>query len=176
LTPTVDRPLHVIPSYKMLQSFTNGDALIQDDQSTCFVMNWGRGAGDASGTNALLIKEGVKTYAAGERFKTVDAFTSVSLSQEETAVLNRVAAACRKQAAALGQQLAAPKAWEEFEDCKARATDSNPYMEYLLAKAYLEGKGTEKDEKLGMEWMRRAAKSGSGDAASFLEKLGRKAP
>jgi len=27
-----------------------------------------------------------------------------------------------------------------------------------------------------MEWMRRAAKNGSGDAASYVEALGRKAP
>ena len=49
-------------------------------------------------------------------------------------------------------------------------------MEYLFARCYLDGKGTEKDEKLGMEWMNRAAKSGSGDAISYLEKLGHKAP
>ncbi len=59
---------------------------------------------------------------------------------------------------------------------RARATDSNPYMQYLLAKAYLEGKGTERDEKLGMEWMRRAARSGSGDATAYLERSASKAP
>jgi len=63
---------------------------------------------------------------------------------------------------------------QEFEDYKARANDSSPYLEYLLAKAYLEGRGTEKDERLGMEWMNRAAKNGSGDASSFLEALGRR--
>ncbi len=104
------------------------------------------------------------------------AFANVALNPEETAVLNRVVAACQKQAAALGRQVASSKDKVDFEACKARATDSNPYMEYLLAKAYLEGKGTEKDEKLGMEWMRRAAKSGSGDAISYLETLGRKTP
>jgi TPR repeat protein len=49
-------------------------------------------------------------------------------------------------------------------------------MEYLLARCYLDGKGTDKNEVVGMEWMNRAAKSGSGDAISYLEKLGRKAP
>ena len=176
LTPTLDKPLRIIPRYKVLQPPANGDALIQDEEGIYFVMNFGRGADDASRTNALLIKEGVKTYSTGEGFKTVDAFTNVSLSAEEKAVLNRVVAAFQKQAASLAQEIAGPKAREEFEDCQARATDSNPYMEYLLAKCYLEGKGTDKDEKLGLEWMNKAAKSGSGDARSYLEAIGRKAP
>jgi TPR repeat protein len=49
-------------------------------------------------------------------------------------------------------------------------------MEYLLAKAYLEGRGTEKNEQVGLDWMNRAAKSGSGDAKSYLEALGHKGP
>jgi len=176
LTPTLDRPLLVVPSYKLLQSRPGGDALIQDGGSVYFVMNFGRGADDAACTNALLIREGVKTYAAGDRFRTVDAFANVSLSKEERAVLNRVAAAFQKRAAILGQELATFNDREAFEACKARATDSNPYMEYLLAMGYLEGKGTEKDERLGLDWMNRAAKSGSGDAQAYLQKLGRKTP
>jgi TPR repeat protein len=160
----------------VLQSLAEGDALLQDDQATYFVMDFGRGAEDASGTNALLIKEGVKSYSEGGGFNTVEAFANASLSKEEKAVLTRVAAAFQKQAASLAQEMASPNAAQEFEDCKARATDSNPYMEYLLAKCYLEGKGTDKDEKLGLEWMNKAAKSGSGDAISYLEKSGRKAP
>ena len=176
LTPTLDRPLHLIPKYKVLQSLAKGDALIQDDAGTYFVMNFGRGADDASGTNAVLIKEGVKTYSADGGFKTVDAFANVSLSAEEKAVLNRVAAAFQKEAAMLVQKVAVIKGKQEFEDCQARATDTNPYMQYLLARCYLEGKGTEKDEKLGLEWMNKAARNGSGDARSYLETLGRKAP
>ncbi len=176
LTPTLGRPLRILPQYKVLQSLAEGDALLQDDHATYFVMNFGRGAEDGAGTNALLIKEGIKAYSEGRDFKTVEAFEDVSLSKEEKGMLNRVAAAFQRQAAALGREVAAPKASEEFEDCKARARDSNPYMEYLLAKCYLDGKGTEKDEKLGMEWMSKAAKSGSGDAIAYLEKLGRKAP
>jgi TPR repeat protein len=175
LTPTLDRPLRVIPNYKVLRSLADGDALIQDGETTYFVMNFGRGAADASGTNAVLIKEGVKTYSADGRFKTVEALVNVSLSAEERAVLERVAAAFQKQAATLAEEIDAPKAKEEFEAYKARATDSNPYMEYLLARCYLEGKGTDKDEKLGLEWMNKAAKSGSGDAMAYLEKMGRKA-
>ena len=66
LTPTVARPVRVVPKYTILQSLPSGDALIQDAASTCFVMNFGRGAYDASGTNALLIREGVKSYSAAE--------------------------------------------------------------------------------------------------------------
>jgi TPR repeat protein len=176
LTPTLGKPLRVIPRYKVLQSLAHGDALIQDAAATYFVMNFGRGADDAAGTNLCLIKEGVKSYSDGGGFKTVAAFENVSLSPEETAVLTRVAAAFQGQAAGLAREIDAPKAREEFEDCKARATDSNPYMEYLLARCYLDGKGTDKNETLGMQWMNRAAKSGSGDAISYLEKSGHKAP
>jgi TPR repeat protein len=175
LTPTLDRLARVIPKYKLLQSLGGGDALIQDDASTYFVMNFGRGADDAACTNALLIKEGVKAYSAGGAFKMVEAFSNVALSKEETAVLNRVAAAFQKEAAALGQEIANLKLKPEFEDYQARANDSSPYMEFLLAKAYLEGKGTDKNEQLGLEWMNRAAKNGSGDAQSYLDALGRKA-
>ena len=135
-----------------------GDALIQDDASTYFVMNFGRGADDASGTNAVLIKEGVKTYSSGGGFKTVEAFASVALSKEETAVLNRVAAAFQKRAAPRARRSPLLGPGRNLKTYRARATDSNPYLEYLLAKCYLEGKGTEKDEKLGLEWMNRAAK------------------
>lgn len=175
LTPTLERPLHIIPTYRVVQSLAHGDALIQDDEATYFVMNFGRGAADTSGTNAVLIKEGVKTYTVDGRFKTVDAFVDVSLSAEETAILNRVVAACQKEAVILGQTVAARKAAQEFENCRTRATDSNPYMQYLLAKCYLEGKGTAKDEKLGLEWMNKSARNGSGDARAYLETTGGKA-
>ena len=176
LTPTLGKPLRVIPRYKVLQSLAHGDALLQDTEATFFVMNFGRGADDAAGTNLYLIKEGVKSYSDSGGLKAVAAFENVSLSSEEKAVLTRVAAGFQRQAASLARDIDAPKAREEFEGLKARATDSNPYMEFLLARCYLEGNGTEKNETVGMEWMNRAAKSGSGDAISYLEKLGRKAP
>jgi hypothetical protein len=56
LTPTIDRLVHLIPSYKLLQTSSSGDALIQDGASTYFVLNYGRGADDAACTNALLIR------------------------------------------------------------------------------------------------------------------------
>ena len=176
LTPTLARPLRLVPKFKILQPLADGDALIQDEAAIYFVMNFGRGADDAAGTNAVLIKEGVKSYSTGEGFKTVEAFADVALSKEETAVLNRVVAACQKAAAALGQEISISKYSEEFEGYKARASDSSPFMEYQLAKAYLEGRGTEKNEPLGLDWMNRAARNGSGDAKTYLEARGGKAP
>jgi hypothetical protein len=176
LTPTLRRSVRVVPSYTVLRAWANGDALIQDGQAKLFVMDFGRATAGAFGTNALLLREGVKSFASEGTFESVSAYENVALSAEEAAVLERVVAACRKEVASLSQPAASSEAREEFEVCKLRATDSNPYMQFLLAKAYLEGKGTEKDEKLGLEWMRRAAKSGSGDAMSYLEASGLKAP
>jgi hypothetical protein len=176
LTPILGKAVRVIPAYKVLRHLASGDALIQDAQGTYFVMGFGRGADDAAGTNACLIRVGGKSYAEGGVFRTVEAFENVSLSAEERSMLNRVTAAFQRQSAPPAEVTATPKARQEFEDCVARATDSNPYMEYLLARCYLEGKGTVKNEKVGMEWMHKAAKSGSGDATAFLEQLGHKAP
>jgi TPR repeat protein len=165
----------------VVQSLGGGDVLLQPDgNSPCFVMRFGRGVSDGSGTNAWLIKEGVKSLRtpAGE-YTHAEAFTSVSLSKEETAALDQVVAALRRKAAALNQDLARTKGTEgarEFQDLKARASDSNPYLQYLLARAYLEGKGTDKDEKLGLTWMKKAAQNGSGDATAYLEKLQSKPP
>ena len=176
LTPTLDRPVRVVPKYSLLQSLPSGDALIQADGAAYFVMDFGRGAEDAYRTNALLIREGVKSYSVGGEFKMYEAFANVALSKEETAVLTSVVAVFQKEVAALGQALSNLKYGQEFEEYKARASDSSPYIEYLLAKAYLEGKGTEKNEQLGLDWLNRAARGGSGDAKSYLETLGRKAP
>jgi TPR repeat protein len=174
LTPTLDRAVRVVPKYTVLRSLPSGDALIQDGTALYFVMDFGRGVDDASHTNALLIREGTKTYSEVGGFKTVEAFTNVSLNRTETAVLNCVVAAFQKEASTLTQKISNSKYGQEFEDYKARANDSSPYFEYMLAKAYLEGRGTEKDEALGLEWMKRAAKSGSGDATTYLEALVRK--
>jgi hypothetical protein len=174
LTPTLGRRVLAVPRYQLLQSFGAGDALVQTEGATCFVMNFGRGKTDAGCTNGLWIKEGMKTYGAptGET-KTVEAYTSASLNSAEIAVLTRVALAFQREATALDANAGAR---QDFEDHKARATDGNPYMEYLLAKDYLDGNGTAQDQTLGLDWMRRAAKSGSGDAQTYLEKSGQKAP
>jgi len=108
--------------------------------------------------------------AAPNEPKRVDAFTDVALDREEETVLRTAAAAFRKEARALSLRLGSPQqARQEFESVKARATDASPYLQFLLARAYLEGKGTAPDETLALEWMQRAAKNGSGDAQAWLD-------
>src|ERR1035438_28228 len=44
LTPTLGRPLRILPRFKVLQSLAGGDALLQDDHAIYFVLDFGRGA------------------------------------------------------------------------------------------------------------------------------------
>jgi len=170
LTPTLSREFRAIHGYKVLQTLQEGDALIQDQDATYLVMNlFGQGT-EGTRTNLFLIKEGEKAFAtAPGEYKRVEAFTSAALSKEETLALNRVVAAFQKRAAALAQELAGFKAKQEFEDSKIRASDNNPYLQDVVARCYLDGKGTPKDEKLGLQWMNKAARNGSGDARSYLD-------
>jgi len=178
LTPTLNKPLQVVTGYKVLRSLGDGDALIEAQEVTCLVMNFSQATNLPSASEAWLIKEGEKAYttAPGE-YQRIEAFTNVRLNKEETAVLNRVVTACQKKAAALAREISAFGATsQEFEILVRRATDSNPFLQYQVAKAYLDGKGTRKDETLGMQWMNKAAKNGSGDAQSYLDSVGSKAP
>ena len=176
LTPVLNRAYRVVNGFKVLRVMKEGDALIQDaGGATGLVMNLR--AAPAAGTNSTLylIKEGERAFARSNgEYQQLEAFTSVGLSAEETNVLNLVVAACQRKASALVAELAGSKAREEFEITKARATDSNPYMQYLLARCYLDGNGTPKDERLGLEWMNTAARNGSGDAKTYLEQKGKK--
>ncbi len=177
LTPTLNKPLQILTGYKLIRSFEDGDALLEAQEGVCFVMNFSQGTNGPSVSEAWLIKEGEKAYAtAPGEYQRVDAFTSVALSKEETAILNRVVATCQKKSAALAREIAGFGGELEFENSLRRATDSNPFLQYKVAKAYLEGKGTKKDETLGLEWMNKASKNGSGDAKSYLEGSGRKDP
>ena len=173
LTPTLIRPFLVVNSYKIVQSLGEGDVLIQDEQGTYLVMDFERAVAKGASTNLYLVKEGERAFAtkSGD-YQKVQAFSNLGLSTEETGVLNRVVAGCQSKAAALARELAGFKAEQEFADLKARATDNNPYIEYLLARCYLDGRGTQKDERLGMEWMQKADKNGSGDAKSYLQGRG----
>ena len=177
LTPTLNRQLRIVPSFKFLRAFDE-DAFIQADDSIYFVIGFGRGGTNSSGTNAFLIKEGWKSFTttSGEK-KRVEAFTDVALTPEERSVLNTAVAGFHKAAAVLAEQFTNSAARrQEFESLRARASDASPYFQYLVAKGYLEGRGTEKDEDLGMEWMRRAARNGSGDALSYLDQNKPKTP
>jgi TPR repeat protein len=172
LTPTLGKRVMILPAYRILQRLGNGDALLQDLAGTVFfAMNHGRAADDAGCTNGLFVKEGEKTYTTKSGTQnTVEAYASVGLSAAERLVLQRVSSEFRKEAAAIQKPaVIAAQDRSEFELLKTRATDSNPYMQFLVAKAYLEGKGTPKDEQLGLEWMRRAQSNGSGDAKSYID-------
>lgn len=199
ITPTRELKVRLVPGYEMMTNFGGGDALIATAQEVLFVMDYGRGALDRFHTNAILVREGTKSFKTPEGdYLQAEAFTNAGLNKEETDVLSRVAKAClaealfptptnampalaatapavraeRRQTAAVASAAqAAPKAdeAEEFQAHLMMAKDSSPFMQYLLAQDYLEGRGTAKDEKLGLEWMERAAKNGSGDAKRYMQ-------
>jgi hypothetical protein len=109
-----------------------------------------------------------QAMAASQR--KVDAVNqTVAASQRKPDAVNKAPAESRRKAPALSQPSTETNAKQDFENLKARARETSPFMEYLLAKAYLEGKGTAKDEKLGLLWMNKAAHDGSGDADTYLE-------
>jgi hypothetical protein len=188
LTPTRELTVVYLPRYRVVQTFPAGDALLSDGADQCFVMGFGRAADDAFHTNAVLVREGTKSFKqlAGQYIQT-DAFTDAGLSSDEIAVLRKAATAFMTEAASpaitnglpsrgVSMKPAAPSreplptaAADEFLMHKMRARDDSPYMQFLLAKDYLQGLGTPKDEKSGIEWMQRAAANGSGDAKAYLE-------
>lgn len=192
LIPSTKRPLSILDRYRVLQSFPDepGDVVIESHGAIGYVMGFGRGTADAGRTNAVLIREGMKTYTTETKERrTVDAYTNVALTRAEIAVLNRAATAFQQKAqtltlpASVVQRQAPPPVWQpggsdarqQFENYKARATEASPHIEFQLALAYLEGRGTAQNEKLGLQWMQKAAEDGSGDATAYLEKLKPKA-
>jgi TPR repeat protein len=179
----------------VLTNFTGGDALIATEQEVLFVMEFGRAFADEFRTNAVLVREGTKSFKSPSGdYLQAEAFTNAGLSKEEIRVLQKVTKACLTEALFPTPTNALPKvvsevkkpvnpprpkggvrkteissAEEEFQAHLMMAKDNSPYMQFLLAKDYLEGIGTAKDETLGLEWMERAAKNGSGDAKRYLE-------
>jgi hypothetical protein len=192
LTPTRELTVRYLPKYRVVQTFPGGDVMLSDGSDQCFVMGFGRAADDAFHTNAVLVREGTKSfkYFAGE-YVQMEAFTDAGLSSDEIAVLRKAATAFMAEAASptltnavlspVSLNPVAPKreplpsaAADDFLAHRMRARDDSPYIQFLLAKDYLEGFGTPKDEKLGLEWMQRAAANGSGDAKAYLETSSRK--
>jgi hypothetical protein len=188
LTPTRELTVRYLPRYMVVQAFPGGDAMLSDGSDKCFVMGFGRAADDTFHTNAVLVREGTKSFRSfGEQYVQMEAFTDAGLSREEIAVLQRAAIAFKAKAASpkpanavLSRVTMKPVAPsrdplpsavdDDFLAHKMRARDDSPYIQFLLAKDYLQGLGTPKDEKLGLEWMQRAAANGSGDAKAYLEK------
>jgi TPR repeat protein len=61
---------------------------------------------------------------------------------------------------------------KQFEYYKRRAEEGSDHAQYELGQRYLAGKGTDVDEKLGREWLAKAAKQGYAPAAKKLAELG----
>ena len=143
-----------------------------------------------------------RRYATALGFQVVPVLACVNLNDEEQAVLSRASAAFEKAAQSLNvpvQQehvpervaeraperapervaelvpaVARDRARETFNSYLAAANDSIPSVQFLVGKGYYEGQGTPRNEKLGIEWLNKAAKNGSGEAQDYLEKLAQK--
>ncbi len=177
LTPTLNRPLRVLTGYKFLRTLDGTDALLELHQTNYLVLNFTGSGARKTYSSLFLIKEGDRAFAtAPGEYQHVEAFTETALNEEEAKALNRVVAACRQEVSRLAREIENFRARQEFEDSRARATDNNPYQQFLLARCYLEGKGTVKDETLGLEWMTKAARNGSGDAQTYLAGRGSPSP
>ncbi|MGZ8900600.1 MAG: tetratricopeptide repeat protein [Limisphaerales bacterium] len=61
---------------------------------------------------------------------------------------------------------------KQFEFYKRRADEGSDDAQYQLGVRYLTGKGIAKDEKLGREWLGKAAKQGHSQASKKLAELG----
>jgi TPR repeat protein len=61
---------------------------------------------------------------------------------------------------------------KQFDYFKKRAEEGSDHAQYELGVRYLAGKGVAADEKLGKEWLTKAAKNGNTPAAKKLAELG----
>lgn len=61
---------------------------------------------------------------------------------------------------------------KQFEFYKRRAEEGSDHAQYELGLRYLAGKGTDRDDALGREWLAKAAKQGHSQAAKKLVELG----
>jgi hypothetical protein len=61
---------------------------------------------------------------------------------------------------------------KQLEFFKKRAEEGSDHAQYELGMRYLNGRGVAADDKLGREWLSKAAKQGHTQAAKKLEELG----
>jgi TPR repeat protein len=61
---------------------------------------------------------------------------------------------------------------KQFEYFKKRAEEGSDHAQYEVGVRYLAGRGVPADEKLGKEWLAKAAKNGNTPAARKLAELG----
>jgi hypothetical protein len=60
----------------------------------------------------------------------------------------------------------------QFEFYKRRAEEGSDHAQFELGQRYLNGKGTDPNEKLGREWLAKSAKQGYAQAKKKLDELG----
>ena len=102
LTPTRKLSVHWLAKYEVVRTFDGGDAVLADDSGVFFVMEFGRAADVAHHTNAILVKEGMKSFKSQSGdYVHVEAFTDAGLNREEIAVFQRVVVAFKTEAASL---------------------------------------------------------------------------
>ena len=102
LTPTRKLSVHRLAKYQVVRTFDGGDAVLADDSGVFFVMEFGRAADVAHHTNAILVKEGMKSFKSQSGdYVHVEAFTDAGLNREEIAVFQRVVVAFKTEAASL---------------------------------------------------------------------------
>jgi hypothetical protein len=189
LTPTLGKRVVVVSSYQVLDleaegvlnssTFKKDEALIRVADHIYLATRWGHVPEDSSGANVCLMETGgTRRYANDAGFQTVAVVVSVGLNKAERAVLTQAAATFQKVAQTLTVPLKLEgepdKARQVFNDYLAMASDNNPHLQFLVGKCYLEGSGTPKNEKLGLDWVTKAANNGSGEARSYLDNLARK--
>jgi hypothetical protein len=167
---------------------------------TFVASQWTHAPHEVSGTNLWVIDTQKKRrYATSlPSFQEVPVLACVELSKEEQVILSRASAAFEKAAQALiipiqqervserpatrvpervaerVPEVARDRARETFNSYLSSASDSIPSIQFLVGKGYYEGQGTPKNEKLGLEWLNKAAKNGSGEAQAYLENLAQK--
>lgn len=61
---------------------------------------------------------------------------------------------------------------KQFEFYKRRAEEGSDHAQYELGVRYLSGKGVDQNQKLGREWLEKAAKQGHKEATTKLAQLG----
>ena len=61
---------------------------------------------------------------------------------------------------------------KQFDFYKRRAEEGSDHAQYELGLRYLNGKGTDPNEKLGREWLAKASKQGHTQATKKLAELG----
>ena len=135
-------------------------------QATYFVMNFGRGADDASGTNALLDQrrsEILLGRAEGSRPLRLSRMSRSAKRRQ--AVLNRVAAAFQKAGRRPGPGDRHPEGHgRNLKTARPGQPTATLTWNTCWPRLIWKGEARRKTRRLGLEWMNKAAKSGSGDA------------